>query len=1028
MLAKKNRQYDVVLGEKNAANVGELAQATIACIIKKGFAVVDFKPEEAVLSAARREANSLRTTGSFVAPPTEIVDGLLGEEGSAEIFRIGDSLTSDGADEQFMGLKKVDYLLEELSSHLSGCLGGSPLLKSPALLHVAGQTDEDPPALGDKECDEWIEQLCHPRHFLAAIFLGPGGGTLELQPWQHEEDEAPPFELQMLPGTIVIINASILTHKFFSSRHCMTLTSFLNSGGIDSCLNPDAPNLTPTARNVIQLAIERIKQLKDKELDREVGTPLDIDTPSRWRLTGNLMYHRNNSVAIRSWANRFPFTWEMDLMNALMVQGTDAAIEIPLDRYDYLQDYDPDPESYTKLKVCTKHGSFMDGAELFDNKIFMIPVNEAKGMDPGQKWILETAYDCFFQAGWRRKTLTKQQVGVFCSCGMSSFNFVDLSHIEGIMGTAAANSITANRLSFVLGLQGPNMPIDVGASSNHIGLSQAVDGLRYQTDLYRPHHSAMVMGTTFNFHSRSILYLATSGRLNPQGRCFSFDASANGMVVGEGTAAMWMTKATNVVDGEVVRDDSRPTLAITEGIVCGHEGRTASLATPSGPHEIMLVEQTIRQAGISSSEVELCECHGEGLLLGDATEILTFTKALRGMDSANPLALTAVKTNMCFQTQTCGLAGFFKAILAQNMGLMPPLVHLFELNMHIDESHSEQVNFLTELGTTRNTSSFSSVHARSVGGTMGHAIFWVPLDEQKFGEGVEKRPVMDPLTDIKFWPAGGGQLDRAQQPRSSPKKSYQILGSWSEWSNPTPMTFAGDGLFSYIVTLGVNRFENFVIWMDGDSSEVIHPYKDKAPSGTPVLGPDDIYSLGLGLNSYSWMIDGRLGNASSMKALTDGPSSGAIGRAGDKYEIRLQIAGKWRCLDWKKIEDASGPIEDDGTYYLVGSFNDWQFDHPMTPSATNMGSYSLTVESLEDTVEFQIVRNRDSMQTFMPVRSGSDTKTPILGPTDAGMSCWRVDVQGSTSANKRWGKWALSIHFQRAAEDFGRHKIEWDQK
>jgi hypothetical protein len=191
----------------------------------------------------------------------------------------------------------------------------------------------------------------------------------------------------------------------------------------------------------------------------------------------------------------------------------------------------------------------------------------------------------------------------------------------------------------------------------------------------------------------------------------------------------------------------------------------------------------------------------------------------------------------------------------------------------------------------------------------------------------------------------------------------------------------GDGAFGFTVTLGENRFEQFQIWMDGDSSRVLHPGEAKAPKGCPVCGPvDEADAEGL-----RWMIDGR-----PWEEEWYGDELTEVGNPGDQYRVHLYIAGKWRAVTWEKV--VSAPLEDLGRlavahttakYYVTGDFNDWTLQE-MVRDYNVPGLFSLEVTLKWTGGEFQIVKDKDWFQVFYPsvAKAGLQSPGDVKGPDD----------------------------------------------
>ncbi len=91
-----------------------------------------------------------------------------------------------------------------------------------------------------------------------------------------------------------------------------------------------------------------------------------------------------------------------------IVLGVDAPAEVPLARWDFETWFSSD--SYAEGKTYTRHGSYLQGAELFDPSAFGITPFEASGMNPVQRLGLEVGYEALWRAGMERGALTDQLI------------------------------------------------------------------------------------------------------------------------------------------------------------------------------------------------------------------------------------------------------------------------------------------------------------------------------------------------------------------------------------------------------------------------------------------------------------------------------------------------------------------------------------------------------------------------------------------------------------------------------------------
>merc|ERR1719478_1800395 len=83
------------------------------------------------------------------------------------------------------------------------------------------------------------------------------------------------------------------------------------------------------------------------------------------------------------------------------------------------------------------------------------------------------------------------------------------------------------------------------------------------------------------------------------------------------------------------------------------------------------------------------------------------------------------------------------------------------------------------------------------------------------------------------------------------------------------------------------------------------------------------------------------------------------GLVGDKYRVRLRVAGKFRTVEWEKLRDKVKPADvPKGTYYVIGTWTDLAFQEMVCEDAEK-GLFSLEVSLHEWGGDFLVVRDRD---------------------------------------------------------------------
>lgn len=129
-----------------------------------------------------------------------------------------------------------------------------------------------------------------------------------------------------------------------------------------------------------------------------------------------------------------------------------------------------------------KRGYFInDDHRVFDNDFFSISAKEAECMDPQQRILLETVYECIESAGYPMQILRGSPTSVFVgqmSDDYRDMSFRDIGSNPRYISTGTSRSIMANRVSYVFDWRGPSVNIDTACSSSLVALHQAVQSLR----------------------------------------------------------------------------------------------------------------------------------------------------------------------------------------------------------------------------------------------------------------------------------------------------------------------------------------------------------------------------------------------------------------------------------------------------------------------------------------------------------------------------------------------------------------------
>lgn len=846
-------------------------------------------------------------------------------------------------------------------------LGFNMSHRTMGLLHQAGEADDDYLPLTERDAAKWMKQFSQHK-LMMLIFFGPVPGTLELS--LFDQPEAGAYEVFPSKGAVVILRPDFITHRFFAPGKSFVLSCFFIQ---PKTSKNEIQKLTPAAQELDNWIEDRLRMIKENETD---DTMWNTDIPREWQLQMNHKYHRGQLIAVRGDACKFPTTWDPQMWQASFATGPDYVIEIPLTRYDWKPMYDPDPEGWKFMKSYNKHCGHIDGVALFDCKAFGISQAEAGGMDPNQRIVLENAYEALFSSGLKKNKIMNASIGVYMGHSASEWGSVPKQENAVHGATGGAASITSNRISFCLGMKGPSLSIDTEGSSGLVALYSAAESVQRKGRMVI-NDRALAMGVHLVLMPDYMPQMIAAGWISYGGRCFTFDNSADGYVRCDASAGCVVTPLHDLVDGTFIVNEQDPIVGVIASAVMNNNGKNASLNTPSGPAEQEAIAEAIRNASISPLDIDGVEAHGMGNFLSDAIEVSSLMRGHRQEEtkSDNPCPITALKSKVGNMVECAGLASFMLTMHRAAHGAFCPGINLHQVNPHMDMD--APVQLLTENIEYRMKTSYTGVMSRGFGGTNVYAIEFGQLDESQ-----RWAPLPPPTSQeaIHFWPGGGVDLDESQEPT----KGYYITGTWAEWSAPALMELEGTNAYGYTVTLGEEKWEEFQIWLDGDSTRMLHPMTPDAGKGMPVMGPDENAA------GFNWTIDGRP-SYEGMESITEGTEIATIkdmdaGNPGDQYRVHLQIAGKWRMVTWDKLESKSVEIPK-GKYYLAANWNNWKFKE-MNKDPANPGVFYIEETMVRDCgeyYEFQIVRNRSWSMKFYPATEDyydSGVDTAVCGPDE----------------------------------------------
>ncbi|MBX3439062.1 MAG: polyketide synthase, partial [Planctomycetaceae bacterium] len=416
-------------------------------------------------------------------------------------------------------------------------------------------------------------------------------------------------------------------------------------------------------------------------------------------------------VAIIGMGCRLPGADDLDAYWKLIIEGRSAVREMPADRMD--QSLYFDPEKGVRGKTYSKLAATLSSRE-FDRQSCPLPEELIRGVDNVHLLMCGVAADALRHAGLDPFALPDalRNAGVYighaqgsefgcdttyATCVGEAAEFLRevpelqnlpraeqdelvralVSEVRGRLPQRTSDapdvsaSMVAGTISHAFGLSGPFLAINSACASSLQAMLLGVRALQLgQIDMAVVGGASDCKGDTLVLFSHAQAMSASDSR--------PFDANADGLIVGEGYAAVVLKRLDRALaDGDRV-------LAVVRGLGVSSDGKGKSLWAPRKEGQTLAMQRAYRD-GVDMSRLQYIEAHSTATQLGDATELNTLAEVLTPQfPPGHKIPVTSVKANIGHTLETAGLAGVIKTVLCMQHGIVPPAINIASLNPNID--------------------------------------------------------------------------------------------------------------------------------------------------------------------------------------------------------------------------------------------------------------------------------------------------------------------------------------------------------
>lgn len=420
-------------------------------------------------------------------------------------------------------------------------------------------------------------------------------------------------------------------------------------------------------------------------------------------------YYSEKDIAIVGMAGIFPGADDVYKLWDNLIKGVSSIKDISIERWNDSEVYSSIPD---KDKTYCKWAGLIENFDKFDPQFFNISVREAKRMDPQQRLFLETAWSAIENGGYTAKRLSDFRVGVFA--GVSNHNYHNISYDrnDSFCTLSTSNAMVANRLSYFMNFTGPSLTIDTQCSSSMVALNYAC-----QSILSGECEMAIAGGVNVIIPKEYYVLLSQVKAISPDGKCKTFDKTANGFISGEGSTALLLKPLSKALK------DNDNIHAVIKSVAVTHDGKSSNTSAPNANSQYMAITEGMMKADINPETLSFIEAHGTGTSLGDPVEVSALTKSFEKFtDKKSFCAIGSLKTNIGHLESTAGIAGIIKAVLAIKNRIIPPTINFNQPNSYINFNETPFYIADRPIAWKSNELMRAGISSFGMGGTNCHTI------------------------------------------------------------------------------------------------------------------------------------------------------------------------------------------------------------------------------------------------------------------------------------------------------------------
>jgi 3-oxoacyl-(acyl-carrier-protein) synthase/thioesterase domain-containing protein/SAM-dependent methyltransferase/acyl carrier protein len=420
-------------------------------------------------------------------------------------------------------------------------------------------------------------------------------------------------------------------------------------------------------------------------------------------------------IAIIGMAGRFPNARNIEAFWENLAAGIDCVTDFTREQ---LEEAGVD-RTLLDDPAYVKSAPVLEDAGMFAASFFGYSPREASRMDPQQRLFLEACWEALEHAGYAPGTFDGP-ISLFGGSTINTYGLarcdvpstLDMDFVSDVM--SLDKDFLTTRISYKLDLKGPSVNVQTACSTGLVAVHMAcLNLLAGESDL--------ALAGAFSVrvpHPSGHLY-QPGGIFSAGGRCRSFDAEADGTLLGSGGGVVVLKRLSDAVaDNDTIH-------AVIKSSAINNDGALkAGYTAPGVEGQINVLRAALSRAAVSPDTISYVEAHGSATALGDAIEVAALGEVFGPRaDPASRCALGTVKTNIGHLDAAAGIAVLIKTVLMLEHRTIPPNLHFKKPNpkLKLDESPF-YIPTTSSSWPDAATPRRAGVSAFGIGGTNAHVV------------------------------------------------------------------------------------------------------------------------------------------------------------------------------------------------------------------------------------------------------------------------------------------------------------------